>query len=186
MAITPKGIIVHSMSEYFTNNDLVWLKEGDREAKTFRGLPVSEYPERIHAKEWLDYSGLSVHGYIAPDGTWIDGLAVPERAAHAGKSRFGEWDGLNSHFLGFELLVDGLNDYGKFVNRIDNDYPYSEAQLETAAAKCREWMGAYGIPPEHIVAHSEVSGDDVRGAGRGKPDPGKSFDMAAFRDKVQG
>ena len=35
MAINPKGIIVHSMSEFFTNNDLVWLKENDNNSVNF-------------------------------------------------------------------------------------------------------------------------------------------------------
>lgn len=185
MAIDPKGIIVHSMSEYITRDALKWLSRYDEATNTYDGTPLDEFPEQIHAPEWLRLSRLSVHGFIAPDGTWIDGLAVPEKAAHAGKSRFEDLDGLNSHFLGFELLVAGLNDYGQFINKIDNGNPYSEAQLETAAAKCREWMAAYNIPLAHVVGHSDVSGDDVRGTGKSKKDPGQSFDMAAFRDRVQ-
>ena len=186
MAIEPKGIIVHSMSEYITRDALKWLRRFDKENNTYDGTPLEDFPEQIHAPEWLRLSRLSVHGYIAPDGTWIEGLTAPEKAAHAGKSEYAGLVGLNSHFLGFELLVEGLNDYGQFVHKIDNGDPYSEAQLETAATKCREWMEAYGIELDHIVGHSDVSGDHVRGAGKGKVDPGKSFDLEAFRERVSG
>lgn len=184
MAIEPKGIIIHSMSEFITREALKWLRRFDKEANTYDGKPIEEFDERLHAQEWLRLSRLSVHGFIAPDGEWIEGLAGPEKAAHAGKSRFGDMNGLNSHFLGFELLVPGLNDYSQFIDKIDNQNPYSEAQLNTAANKCIEWMQTYNIPLTNIVGHSDVSGDDVRGEGKGKKDPGKSFDMEAFKGRV--
>lgn len=185
MAIEPKGIIVHSMSEYFDRDALKWLSRYDKNTNTFDGKPLSEYPDAIHAPDWLKYSRLSVHGFVAPDGEWIPGREVPEKAAHAGKSVFGDLNGLNSHFLGFELLVSGTNDYANFIDRIDNQNPYSQAQLDKAVAKCKEWMAAYDIPPSNVVGHREVSGDNVRGSGKGKKDPGISFDMDAFRQRLQ-
>ena len=46
MAIQPKGIILHSMSEYL-------IYEG----------------QKLYAKDFLKKLGLSVHGFIKPDGT---------------------------------------------------------------------------------------------------------------------
>lgn len=181
MIIQPKGIIVHSMSEYFDRTALKWLSRYDKATDTFEGKSLSEYPTPIHASDWLKYSRLSVHGFIAPDGAWIPGKAVPEKAAHAGKSVFGSYNGLNSHFLGFEILVPGTNDYGQFIDKINNQSVYTGAQLATAKAKCQEWMAAYNIPSSNVVGHSEISGDDVRGSGKGKKDPGQSFDMNVFR-----
>lgn len=184
MAMEPKGIIIHAMGEFIGRDGLKWLKRYNKEENTYEGKPLDEYPEQLHAPEWLRLSRLSVHGYIAPDGEWIAGKEVPEKAAHAGKSVFGELSGLNSHFLGFEMLVPGLNDYGSFIDKINNQNPYSEAQLDTAAKKCIEWMQTYNIPLANIVGHSDVSGDAVRGEGKGKKDPGKSFDLEAFKRRV--
>lgn len=181
MAIEPKGIIVHSMSEYFERDALKWLPRYNKDNNTFDGTPLDQFPATIHATDWLTHSRLSVHGFVAPNGDWIAGRAVPEKAAHAGKSVFGNLTGLNSHFLGFELLVQGVNGYAQFINKIDTSGTYSAAQRETALVKCRDWMAAYNISAYQVVAHSEVSGDLVRGAGKGKKDPGTSFDMEAFR-----
>ncbi|WP_421764853.1 N-acetylmuramoyl-L-alanine amidase [Ekhidna sp.] len=181
MAIEPKGIIVHSMSEYFERDALKWLSRYNKETNTFDGTPLHQYPNPIHAPDWLVYSRLSVHGFISPNGDWIAGRAVPEKAAHAGKSIFGNLSGLNSHFLGFEMLVPGVNNYSQFINKIATAGTFSSAQRETALAKCREWMATYNISSNAVVGHSEVSGDDVRGPGKGKRDPGSSFDMDAFR-----
>ena len=184
MPIEPKGIIVHSMSEYFDRDALKWLSRYNSDNDTFDGTSLSDFPAAIHARDWLRYSRLSVHGFIAPDGSWMDGREVPEKAAHAGKSEFQGLSGLNSHFLGFELLVAGTNDYAQFVNRINNDNPFTEAQIETAVTKCLQWMDTYNIPASNVVGHSEVSGDDVRGVGKGKKDPGLTFDMQAFRARL--
>ena len=88
MPIQPKGIILHSMSEY-----LMW--EG----------------KKLYAKDFLKKLGLSVHGFIKPDGTYDKMIVSPGKAFHAGKSLHEGLSGLNSHYLGVELLVPGLNDY---------------------------------------------------------------------------
>ena len=98
MAIVPKGIVVHSMGEY-----LQW--EG----------------EWITAHDFLKELKLSVHGFIHPDGTYEKMISSPGKAAHAGKS---EWNGLqhlNSHYLGFELLVPGKQTYDSFLKAIEEE-----------------------------------------------------------------
>lgn len=158
MAIIPKGIVVHSMGEY-----LQW--EG----------------KWITAHEFLKELKLSVHGFIHPGGKYEKMISTPGKAYHAGKS---EWDGLtnlNSHFLGFELLVPGKQTYDSFLKAIDQPGIYSEAQFETALKSCKWWMHKYNIPASNVVRHSDCSGDHVRGDRKGKVDPGKGFDWERFQ-----
>ena len=96
MPIKPKGIIVHSMAEY---------------------LKMPEGPMKAH--DFLKSVKLSVHGFIHPDGLYESMVQSPGKAFHAGKSVFGELSGLNSHFLGFELLVPGTHDFGTFSKAIE-------------------------------------------------------------------
>ena len=96
MAIQPKGIVIHSMGEYLNWKDK-W----------------------ITAHEFLIALKLSVHGFIHPDGLYESMVQSPGKAFHAGKSVFGELSGLNSHFLGFELLVPGTHDFGTFSKAIE-------------------------------------------------------------------
>ena len=41
-------------------------------------------------------------------------------------------------------------------------------------------MKQYKIPLENVVRHSDCSGDHVRGAGKGKTDPGTAWDHESF------
>ena len=158
MAIVPKGIIVHSMAEY---------------------LKLDDGPK--YAKDFLESVGLSVHGFIQPDGRYDKMLDTPSKAFHAGKSVYGDLSGLNSHFLGFELLVPGEHDFGTFSKAIETPGTYTDAQFKTAVDVCKYWIDKYKIPVDAIVRHSDVSGDDVRGKGKGKTDPGSAFDWEAFK-----
>jgi len=159
MTIEPKGIIVHSMAEY---------------------LKMPEGPMKAH--DFLKSVKLSVHGFIHPDGTYEKMVETPNKAFHAGKS---EWNGLinlNSHYLGFELLVPGEHDFGTFSKAIDTEGTYTEAQMKTAIEVCKWWMKEYNIPTENVVRHSECSGDHVRGEGKGKTDPGSAFNWSEFKE----
>jgi len=161
MAITPKGIIIHSMAEFL---------------KTDNG-PVG-------AHDFLKSVGLSVHGFIHPDGRYEKMLDTPGKAFHAGKSVFGELSGLNSHFLGFELLVPGEHDFGSFSKAIETPGTYTDAQYKTAVDVCKYWMKQYNIPADAVVRHSDVSGDDVRGKGQGKTDPGSAFNWSGLKKDI--
>ena len=156
--IDPKGIIVHSMAEY-----LQW--EG----------------EWIGAHDFLKKLRLSVHGFIHPDGKYEKMIDSPNKAAHAGKSLHEGLSGLNSHYLGFELLVPGQHDFGTFSKAIESPGTYTKEQFDTAVEVCKWWMKEYNIPASRVVRHSDVSGDDVRGARKGKTDPGSAFDWDAFQ-----
>jgi len=158
MAIVPKGIVVHSMGEY-----LFW--EG----------------EWITAHDFLKELKLSVHGFIHPDGTYEKMIESPGRASHAGKSIHEGLSGLNSHYLGFELLVPGKHSYDSFLKAIETKGVYTEQQFNAAVDTCKWWMKQYDIPASRVVRHSDVSGDHVRGKGKGKVDPGSAFDWERFQ-----
>ena len=161
MAIAPKGIIMHSMSEYL-------MYEG----------------QRLYAKDFLKKLGLSVHGFIKPDGVYDKMIETPGKAFHAGKSLHKGLSGLNSHYLGVELLVPGTNDFAQFNKKIETAGTYSQAQFDSAVKVFKFWMDKYNIPVSKVVRHSDVSGDHVRGKGKGKTDPGSAFDWDRFKNKL--
>ena len=163
MPIQPKGVIVHSMAEY---------------------LKMDDGP--MYAHDFLKSIGLSVHGFIKPDGTYEKMVSSPGKAFHAGKSEWDGLSGLNSHFLGFELLVPGTHDYGSFSKAIETEGTYTEEQMVTAIETCKYWMVQYGISADNIVRHSDCSGDHVRGEGKGKIDPGSAFDWERFQAALVG
>jgi AmpD protein len=161
MPIKPKGIIVHSMAEY---------------------LKMPEGPMKAH--DFLKSVKLSVHGFIHPDGTYEKMVSSPGKAFHAGKS---EWNGLqhlNSHYLGFELLVQGEHDFGTFSKAIEEEGTYTEEQFKTSVETVKWWMNEYDISADNVVRHSDCSGDDVRGKGKGKTDPGSAFDWERFKKEI--
>jgi AmpD protein len=161
MPIKPKGIIVHSMAEY---------------------LKMPEGPMKAH--DFLKTLKLSVHGFIHPDGTYEKMVSSPGKAYHAGKS---EWNGLqhlNSHYLGFELLVQGEHDFGTFSKAIEEEGTYTEEQFKTSVETVKWWMNEYDIPADNVVRHSDCSGDDVRGKRKGKTDPGSAFDWERFKKEI--
>mgnify|MGYP001257425724 FL=1 len=161
MPIKPKGIIVHSMAEY---------------------LKMPEGPMKAH--DFLKTLKLSVHGFIHPDGTYEKMVSSPGKAYHAGKS---EWNGLqhlNSHYLGFELLVQGEHDFGTFSKAIEEEGTYTEEQFKTSVETVKWWMNEYDIPADNVVRHSDCSGDDIRGKGKGKTDPGSAFDWERFKKEI--
>ena len=83
--------------------------------------------------------------------------------------------------LGFELLVPGQHDFATFSKAIETPGTYTEEQFERAVSVCKWWMDQYKFPASKVVRHSDVSGDDVRGKGKGKTDPGSAFDWERFK-----
>ena len=158
---SPVGIIVHSMTEFID-----W--EG----------------ETITARQLLQKLSLSVHALIHPDGTIEEVINSNSKAAHAGKSLHKGLSGLNSYFLGYEILVPGKNDFGSFSKKIQEPGCYTDEQMVAAVKLTRDWMNEYGISKKDVVRHSDVSGDDVRGSGKGKTDPGAGFDWDGFLAKL--
>lgn len=160
------GAIVHSMAERVVNDSVRWG-------------PVGTWT----AHDWLHEKGISAHAAILPDGIvdrWVSSDLI---AFHAGKSRFEEWEWLNQNFLGCEWLVAGEHNYRSFLEAITKPDCYSEAQYDSGGWLYASWAVRYGFDKLNIVGHSDVSGDDVRGPGKGKHDPGDGFDWGRFQDR---
>lgn len=183
MLINPKGHIVHSMSEYIERSGLKYnrrFKDG-----LFNGKPIEDFPEWIHCSEYLPLIGLSVHGFVLPNGDWLKGTEPPEKALHAGLSVWDNLKFLNGHFLGFEVVVPGKNNYGEFLNKINGENWVSDSQLATSIDKSLEWMRKFNYSPDSVLRHSDVSGDELRGRGLGKKDPGRTFPWEVFKFEIE-
>ena len=103
-------------------------------------------------------------------------------AYHAGVSRFGDLTHLNAMFLGVEVLLSGTWEYAAFKAAMRSGQPgYTDAQYGATAELVRGWMGAYMISEDRVLGHQDVAGDDVRGEGKGKVDPGAAWDWPRFR-----
>jgi len=137
--------------------------------------------DRIDAVTWLTEdvdgrpSGVSAHAYIDPNGTVWRICDDEKRAWHAGVSAWGNETGLNKNSLGVELGVAGTHDYGSFVEAMKQPNCYTNAQYLAVGWLVWDWCQNYNIPRSRVVGHSQISGDDVRGVGKGKKDPGSGF-----------
>lgn len=158
----PCGILIHSMGEFV----------------------LSEYG-KLSAYEYLTTLKLSVHKLIKPNGNQISMTPSYQLARHAGNSKFGKLEGLNKYFLGVELLVAGCHDQCTLKQKISEKDCYSDEQYFSLAKLCQQWMQDFNIPQDHIAGHDNVAGDDIRGTGLGKFDPGKSFDWEKFRNLIK-
>lgn len=148
----PDGIVIHSMGQY-----------------------IEGYG---HASDFLEELGLSAHYLIEADGTVLECVDPERQAYHAGKSEFKGETGLNSTFVGIELLVEGEYNYGTFLKAIKDPDSFTLEQADSAAVMCSLLNKWYDIPTDRIVRHSDVSGSDVRDDP--KKDPGSGFDWQHF------
>ncbi len=107
-------------------------------------------------------SFVSAHYNIGKDGRIVQMVQDELRAWHAGKS---EWKGVhnvNDYSIGIEL-----------VNKNDGVDPYPEAQYKALVLLCKKLMAQYGVQPQDVVGHKEISLS-------GKSDPA-GFDLNQFR-----
>ncbi len=105
-------------------------------------------------------SKVSCHYLVGEDGAITAMVDEALRAWHAGASVWkGETD-TNSRSIGIEIHNPG---HGPFYR----DFP--EAQMQAVASLCRGILSRHAIPPQHVLAHSDVA------PGR-KIDPGERFD----------
>ncbi len=122
----------------------------------YTGMPTGE-----EAEAWLcnPASEVSSHYIVHEDGRIVQMVRESDRAWHAGKSF---WHGnvdVNSWSIGIEIVNPGHDlGYRPFPNR----------QIQAVIALCQDIIDRYGILPERILAHSDVS------PGR-KVDPGEKF-----------
>jgi len=105
---------------------------------------------------------VSCHYVVDEDGRIIQMVAEDARAWHAGVSYWAGETDINSASVGIEIQNPGhMLGYP--------DFP--EVQMQAVAALARDITGRHGIPPERVLAHSDVA------PGR-KVDPGEKFDWA--------
>jgi N-acetylmuramoyl-L-alanine amidase len=114
------------------------------------------------ALDWLtrEESKVSAHYLIDEDGRITQMVREAMRAWHAGQSSWkGETD-LNSCSIGIEIHNPG-HDFGY------TDFP--DVQMRAVEALCRDILRRRAIPPERVLAHSDIA------PGR-KRDPGEKLD----------
>ncbi len=161
-------IIIHAMSEYIVN-------EG----------------ETMFCVDFLNEIQYGAHYFILPDGTIFEGVIPLNRTPHVGRSEYYNRKWLNETSIGIEFLVDGVNDYATFIQRINarqskkHRPPFTDDQYKAGAQLILDLQDQFGSILGRIVGHSEVSGDDVRGEGRGKRDPGKNFNWVELRSYLK-
>lgn len=159
-------------------------------------------PSYAGAVSWLTNpkAQASAHIVIGRDGKIAQLVAFDKRAWHAGKSSWGQLDGMNQFSIGIELVNAGKlrkNAAGQWVDmslkvipadevtvaKHKNDtaeagwHEYTEAQLDATLELALLLNSKYGF--KDVLGHEDVS------PGR-KVDPGPLFPMESFRSKVMG
>ncbi|TPN81619.1 N-acetylmuramoyl-L-alanine amidase [Mesorhizobium sp. CU2] len=118
------------------------------------------------AEAWLcdPASEVSSHYLVHEDGRIVQMVRESDRAWHAGKSSwFGRTD-INSCSVGIEIVNPGHSlGYKAFPKR----------QIDAVIDLCAGIIGRYSIPPQLVLAHSDVA------PGR-KVDPGEKFPWKAL------
>jgi N-acetylmuramoyl-L-alanine amidase len=105
-------------------------------------------------------SKVSAHYLIWEDGAIDQLVAESDRAWHAGKSVWkGEAD-LNSASIGVEIINPG-HDGGL--------PPFPDEQVAATIALARDLCARWTIPPERVLAHSDVAPARKRDPGEGFP-----------------
>lgn len=130
-------------------------------------LHYTGMPDTAAAIRWLcdPASRVSCHYVVKEDGEILQLVEEEMRAWHAGVSRWmGETD-INSRSIGIEIANPG-HEWGYA------DFP--DVQMAAVIALCRDILARHPIPPERVLAHSDV-------APARKTDPGERFDWRRLR-----
>jgi N-acetylmuramoyl-L-alanine amidase len=107
-------------------------------------------------------SKVSAHYVVFEDGRIVQCVREEWRAWHAGEASWAGETDINSCSIGIEIHNPGH----------DFDYPdFTEAEMQALEALCRDILSRHAIPPQRVLAHSDVA------PGR-KRDPGEKFDWA--------
>jgi N-acetylmuramoyl-L-alanine amidase len=102
---------------------------------------------------------VSSHYLVWEDGRVFQLVAEERRAWHAGAARWRGADDLNSRSIGVEIVNPG---------HPGGCPPFPDRQIDAVAALCRDIAARHGVPPERVLAHSDIA------PGR-KIDPGEAF-----------
>lgn len=111
-------------------------------------------------------SKVSCHYLVDEQGGIVQMVEEDMRAWHAGQSFWGGETDINSRSIGIEIHNPGH----------DADYPdFPAPQMEAVIALSRDILERHPIPPERVLAHSDV-------APRRKRDPGEKFDWRRLHE----
>jgi len=130
----------------------------------YTGMPSAE-----GALKWLcdPRSKVSSHYLVFEDGRIFRLVDEDRRAHHAGVSAWaGEID-INSRSIGIEIANPG-HEYGY--------RPFPDVQIGAVIALCADILGRHPMPPERVLAHSDVA--PLR-----KQDPGELFPWQSLYDE---
>ncbi len=131
-------------------------------------LHYTGMPEAGEALQWLcnPASQVSSHYFVFENGHTLQLVPEERRAWHAGASHWAGETDLNSASIGIEIANPGHP--GGLP-----DFP--EAQIAATLNLCRDICERWQIPPERVLAHSDVA------PGR-KIDPGEKFPWRRFAE----
>ncbi|SEH53009.1 N-acetylmuramoyl-L-alanine amidase [Methylobacterium sp. 275MFSha3.1] len=104
-------------------------------------------------------SEVSAHYLVFEDGGIVQMVPEARRAWHAGAGAWKSETDVNSRSIGIEIVHPG---------HAGGLPPYPEAQVEAVIALARDILGRWPIPPERVLAHSDVAPER-------KEDPGEIF-----------
>ena len=115
-------------------------------------------------------SEVSAHYVVLQDGYIIQLVAEFRRAWHAGMATWAGETDVNSCSIGVEVANPGH----------DHGYPpFPKRQIAAVTALCRSIFTRHAIPPDRVLAHSDV-------APARKQDPGEKFPWKALADSGVG
>ncbi len=100
---------------------------------------------------------LSAHYVIGVDGEIIRLVSEEKRAWHAGVSMWRGKENINHNSIGIEISSASMG-----------QKPYNQKQIDSVVSLSKEIIVKYGIKPQNVVGHSDIT--PTR-----KPDPGKAF-----------
>jgi N-acetylmuramoyl-L-alanine amidase len=173
--IMPKGIVVHFTCSYTLDSTIDWFKN----------------------------NVVDIHLLLDKNGEFTQMVPFNQKAAHAGMSKWKGYNGLNSYFIGIEVINIGplkksattnktfFDCYGKIWKGNVYEYekpvfgykywePFTFEQMDSLVNVCASLCLRYKFDPRFICGHHEAS------PGR-KNDPGGSLTitMDLFREMVK-
>jgi N-acetyl-anhydromuramyl-L-alanine amidase AmpD len=148
-AMSPKQVVIHHTCSYKLDGTISWFKE----------------------------NAVDIHYLIGHDGSVVQMVKNNRQAAHAGKSQWKNYVGLNATAIGIEVVNIGpLNKDGdKFFDCYDRQWkgdvrersglgykywePFTKAQEESLLKLCYYLHTVVGVPVEDFIGHYECSPD---------------------------
>jgi N-acetylmuramoyl-L-alanine amidase len=129
----------------------------------YTGMPDNDAAARLLCNPAAE---VSAHYLVLQDGYIIQMVAESRRAWHAGASSWGGDTDVNSCSIGIEIANPGH----------DHGYPdFPRRQIAAVTALCRSILTRHKVPPDRVLAHSDV-------APARKQDPGEKFPWRILAD----